>query len=184
MLYDICTGTLLYIGVSLAFGNTFDGTFFALALFFSLLPDIDFIPYVLLKKRLGLVSHHIIHFPLFFLLAGAVLAWFSPYLGTLFLLCITNHFIHDTLPGMSGTPLGLRWFYPFSTTSWVLQGRRFKAISDADRADRLETRRQTWLSADRRNLLWEIASRLEPMDAIGWTMVATSSISLAWFILR
>ena len=182
MLYDLCFGVLIYIGTSTVFGEPFSSGYLAVALLFSLFPDLDFIPYVLLRKRFQLVTHRFIHYPILFGAMGLILILISPYLGVLFLLCTLAHFVHDTFSDTSVSPLGVQWLYPFSEAGIVFRGGKFLRVSKEECESLLELRRQTWQPAEKRSLWWEVTSRMETMSFSGWVLAIITGALLFWFV--
>lgn len=182
MLYDLCIGVLIYIGTSVVFGEPFNSGYLAAALSFSLFPDLDFIPYILLRKKFQLVTHRFIHYPIFFGAIGLILIWISPYLGILFLLCTLAHFVHDTLSDTSASPLGVQWLYPFSEAGIVFRGGKFLRVSKEERESLLELRRQTWQPAEKRSLWWEITSRMETVKFSGLALAIITVVLILWFV--
>lgn len=160
MLVDIASGLWIYALASIYFGKVFHVTTLALALFFAFLPDLDIPIYLVWRKKMGWISHHLIHFPLIFIPIGITIFWFSEYISTLFFLGVTAHFIHD----MATTPQGIQWIWPFSPTGWTLCYGKLRAISPKERNQIFENVRQ--LIRQRhgnrgRSLIEEITCRLE-----------------------
>ncbi|HEY4493687.1 MAG TPA: metal-dependent hydrolase [Candidatus Paceibacterota bacterium] len=55
--FDTSLGLILYVAISIVFGEEFSPRYLGLALIASHLPDFDFIPFLLLRKRYGWFSH-------------------------------------------------------------------------------------------------------------------------------
>lgn len=127
MFIDLAFGILCYVGASFFFGRAFDLLPFLAAIFFAFSPDLDMIPYLLLRKRLRLVSHHIMHYPIVFVAAGVlgtVLIDPSGYLSLLFFAAAVAHFIHDTCTNEAG----IKWLWPFGHERFALRDRRVVKI--------------------------------------------------------
>ncbi len=156
MFIDIAAGTVIYVFVSLMFGESFAWMPFLLTLFFALSPDSDFIPYLLLRKKLKLVSHHIIHFPLLFLPIGALLVYFLAgfYFVVLFLLAAFAHFVHDS---MSET--GIQWLWPVDISSYSINKGRIGVAYKRELY--YQCLRQT---REERSIADEVKMRMEKLD--------------------
>ena len=119
MIIDLSIGIFFYVFVSRLLGEEFSGwmLFFSIVCAFS--PDFDFIIFVMIRKRLRLVSHHFFHFPLLFLSIGGLLvgAIGGGYPATLFITAACGSFVHD-----SYSIVGIRWLYPFSKQAYRLVG--------------------------------------------------------------
>lgn len=186
MIKDFSFGTILYIIVSVLFGYHFDASFYALALCLSLLPDIDFIPYLLFKKRFSLVTHHIIHYPLFFLLLGIIIFALTQnaYLATLFLAILTSHFILDTF-ATTEYPTGIRWIYPFSKKSWYFSQGAIYTLTEAQQREQLEKRRSLWTARqEKRTLIREVLMRMDAPTPLSMILATFAIVALAVFILK
>lgn len=117
---DMSTGILIYTILSLVFGIDFDLFVLIFAIWCAFLPDSDMVPYLLLRKKYGLVSHHIFfhHPPLFILFAGIISCFFAQWYGISgwYAVSIATcgsilHFIHDSC---SPNGVGAHLFSPFS----------------------------------------------------------------------
>lgn len=108
---DLSCGVIEYAVISYLFGEGFDYKILGLAVFFAFLPDLDFIPFVFLRKRLNLMSHQMIHYPLILLPFGFVLVLLAggEYIATLYLVGVAVHFINDTTDNLGG----IKWLWPF-----------------------------------------------------------------------
>jgi len=120
MFLDIGVGILAAIFASYLYpgGNLL--LFSAIGIFFSLLPDLDFIYYKLDKrKRLekGYAHRNLFHLPLLYLPFGTLLVWmlFGNLWGLLFMITSFLHFIHDSI----AYGRGVKWLYPFSNDSYA-----------------------------------------------------------------
>lgn len=128
---DISVGVACYALTALVFGRGFYPLDLGLGVFFALAPDFDFVPFALLRKRLGLVSHWLIHFPLVYVPVGGILVVAAGGRGfhiTLFVLASIGHFIHD-----SASVPGIQWFWPVSKTAYALKGFRFVRVDPEER---------------------------------------------------
>jgi len=124
---DMSLGILIYLGMSLIFGMKFSPAILGFSILCSHLPDVDMVPYLLLRKRFHLVSHQIFfHQPTWFVPVGTLcVVGFTFSLCDLFLVVDENfyrcyllaiagsaifaHFLHDS----SNLP-GLHWLAPFT----------------------------------------------------------------------
>jgi hypothetical protein len=118
---DMTFGVLNFVAWSWLARQRFDIWFLFLSVFSTHLPDVDFIPYLLLRRRFRLVSHWPIgHHPfplLLFVTAVSFIAatiWLPGRVGYTIALTTTGvllHFVHD------GTGrLGFPWLSPFLRT--------------------------------------------------------------------
>lgn len=122
---DMSLGIVIYVLTSWIYGESFDAFILFFSIFFSFLPDMDFIPYLILKKKMRLISHWIFcHHPVLFIPIIAAAGWCSSvwhgsdkYILFIALSGITAHFIHD-----SWNEVGLHWFSPFSWKHYSLEG--------------------------------------------------------------
>lgn len=186
MIKDFSFGTILYIVVSILFGRHFDIHLYVLALCFSLLSDINFIPYILFKKRFSLVTHHLVHYPLFFLVLGVIVFMLTKdaYITTLFLAILTSHFILDTF-ATTEYPTGISWLSPFSKKSWYILGNKIYPLTEEQRFEQLEKRRVLWAKRqERRTLIREILMRMDPPTPPSVALAIIAVVSLSIFALR
>lgn len=116
---DLSCGIIEYVAISYLFGKNFDYRILGLSIFFAFLPDIDFIPFIFLRKRLNLMSHQMIHYPLILISSGFFIALFltNKYIALLFLVGVTVHFINDTIDNLGG----IKWLWPFSGTYFAFR---------------------------------------------------------------
>lgn len=116
---DLSCGVIEYAAISYLFGEGFDYKILGLAVFFAFLPDLDFIPFVFLRKRLNLMSHQMIHYPLILLPFGFALVLLvgSEYIATLYLAGVAVHFINDTTDNLGG----IKWLWPFSNAYFAFK---------------------------------------------------------------
>lgn len=132
MFIDVPLGVVIYVIVSWFFGEAFNHWVLVLTIFFAFFPDLDLIPFLLFRKRLRLVSHHIIHFPTVLVSMGSVsllILTGNAYLVVLFGLCVAAHFVHDSFTSQAG----IRWFWPFSKRAYVLRDYRFVRVQNRER---------------------------------------------------
>ena len=176
MVVDLAIGILAYVWTSEVFGKNFNVWMLFLSIVFAFSPDADMAIFALLRKRLKLVSHHIIHFPLVFLpvggsLIGLIGGW---YLATMFLAAAFSAFVHD-----SCNIVGVRWLYPFSKQAYRLVGR--KIVWARERESYYEQLRQT---RTMRTLWDEIWMRIrEDANRSTLEILLISCVFLVLFIL-
>lgn len=183
MIYDLCIGIFSYVGISLFFEEPFRLSYLFLALLFSLLPDIDFVPYVLLRKQRNLATHWFVHFPFLYMLLGGICSLFSVYLGVLLLVCTLLHLTHDLFSEKSENyPQELKLFYPFSRKSLSWQDRKFVVLDETQQRSQLELRRRSWQVIGHRSIRWEVKIRMEKISALSMTLFFFAGGILAWFI--
>jgi len=110
-------GMLIYAAVTFSYGLNFDWRLALWSIAFVHAPDIDMIPYLLLKRRLPYGSHWLIghHFlillPLYGMIGRHVGQHYgkpASYLAVIAMLDAIAHLIHD-----STQPQGLHWLSPF-----------------------------------------------------------------------
>jgi len=97
-------------------------TFWAIvfAIGFSLLPDIDFLIWLLRHHwKIDKWAHehrNLFHYPLIYLPLGSLLVWCltNDFYGLLFFFCSLVHFAHDSV----AIGWGIRWFSPFSEKNY------------------------------------------------------------------
>ena len=131
MFIDVPLGVVIYVIVSWFFGEAFNHWILVLTIFFAFFPDLDLIPFLLLRKRLRLVSHHITHLPTVLVSVGSVsllILTENTYLPALFGLCVTAHFVHDSFTSQTG----IKWFWPFSKRAYVLRDYRFVRVQNRE----------------------------------------------------
>lgn len=119
--WDTITGLGVFALLSLAFGEPANVYVLAFAGFCAYLPDLDMIPFTLLRKRLNITTGHwmFFHHPPIVLSLVAPASWFGAgvlypghewFIMTLAVACITGHFIHDA----SAKPGGFHLFSPLT----------------------------------------------------------------------
>ena len=152
---DIVSGLVLYTVTALVFGEAFNLVDLVLVVFFAVAPDIDFVPFALLRKRLKLASHWIIHFPSLYIPIGAVLTWavvHEWFYVASFVLASFAHFVHDAM-GVQG----IQWFWPFSKTAHAVEGFKFVRVDPEERRRFYDHLR---VGASGRDILDEIRMRI------------------------
>jgi hypothetical protein len=109
---DIGLGILIPITLSKIFGFELTNSFIYFGILFSLLPDIDFLLFKMLKLSGGDHKHReILHFPILYIILGSILVYiFNQNLILLFIICSLFHFLHDSI----GIGWGIQWFAPFN----------------------------------------------------------------------
>ncbi len=183
MLKDLSLGTILYVLVSILFGYTFDANYYILSLVFSVLPDADFILYVLFKKQLALVTHRIIHYPIIFASIGLFICTTNLYMGLLFLAIVLDHFALDSFSATE-YPTGIRWLYPFSKKSWYIFKGRIYQLTAMQQNEQLSKRRATWnAKEEKRTVLWEVLVRIDRIDLISIMLVGLAATAITIFLL-
>lgn len=178
MLIDISMGILIYSVASYLFYEGFSWFWFVAAIFFAGLPDADMLIFAVLRKHYNLVSHHIIHFPILFVVPAMIFYFvgFDPYKVTLFLAGAISHFIHDSL-----APTGIKWLWPFKRTRYRLTKRGFVNCDEASKKFFLEFKK----GHEKRSFWQEIKVRfdLEKIGAGQISLFLMSIISLSLFFL-
>lgn len=117
---DIGIGIFAAIVVGKIFSLELSPLLVGLSIAFALLPDIDFL-YALARNGHGnhhAISRHrdLVHYPLLYLPAGALLALpFGAEWSLLFLLASVGHFIHDSI----GIGWGIPWLWPFTNRNYT-----------------------------------------------------------------
>ena len=184
MLQDFSLGTIIYVLVSIIFGRDFSAYYYLLALVLAALPDIDFIPYIIFRKRLSLVTHRSVHYPLVFFGVSLIVFTRNPYLGILSLALFANHFVADSFSATE-YPTGIRWFFPFSKKSWyILQGKIYK-LTEAQQNEQLDKRKNFWnTKGEKRTALWEIMVRLGALTLNGVIFAGIAIASITFLLLR
>lgn len=118
MLADIGIGILIAIFASKYFAIELSLKLVAFGVLFTILPDLDFIPYLFNKKAFGQRAHehrNLFHYPIFYLIIGSIISLFFGYLWFfLFLFGAIAHFLHDSV----GIGWGVKWFYPFNKKNY------------------------------------------------------------------
>ncbi|MEK7481921.1 MAG: metal-dependent hydrolase [Patescibacteria group bacterium] len=115
---DIGFGIFSAIFISSIFKIELNFLVFIIAVIFALLPDIDFLFY-LIKNKSGEEDYRhrdISHYPLIFIPIGMIaLLFFGKEWSLLFSVSSFLHFVHDSI----GIGWGIKWLYPFSTNNFA-----------------------------------------------------------------
>lgn len=105
--------------------------YFIFGFFFSVAPDLDAIKELIKFKNVaaskGRTEDHRdgLHYPVLWIIFGALLIWHDNFIGTFFLSGVLLHFINDSW----GTGWGVQWLWPLSKRSYKFFSRPDK---DAD----------------------------------------------------
>lgn len=174
---DITFGMFVYVVVSMFFGEPFSYTWLLWTLFSSILPDGDFVPYLILRKRMRWVSHHLVHYPLFFIaITGALMLW-NTYAASLFGLAILVHFIHDTYT----TKRGIRWLWPFTRTGWCYYDKKWHSVTWRKRHSMYQESLNT-IPREKSTIRWEIMSRVESFNTKNIILLLCAICSVVLFM--
>lgn len=105
--------------------------------FWAYFPDFDLFIYYPMRKRWGLTDHWVVgHYPLFVIPGAGLITFFgatwlhldhTSFLTTLSLVCVTGHFLHDSIE-----ETGLPWLAPFNWTHLSLKGGRPRLVERAE----------------------------------------------------
>jgi hypothetical protein len=184
---DVALGALTYSSATLLFGKGFDAAALALALAAGLAPDLDMVPFLLLRRRCRLTSHRRVgHHPLLTLPLAATLGWSlaarlrpgdRAYWAVLAVAAMAAHYLHDSVHSV-----GLHWLSPFSWRYLRLGRRGFEPVPEdavqAFFAARRQARqgREAWAE--------QIVSRLaEPgWTELLWLLAALVSLLIAFLV--
>lgn len=181
---DLMFGVLNFVAWSWFAGQPFDIRFLFLSVLATHLPDVDFIPYLLLRRHFRLVSHWPIgHHPFPLLLFAAALSsiaatiWLPGRVGYTVALTTTGvllHFVHD------GTGrLGFPWLSPFSRTRFRF--RRGQSIIVPQREiDHLMSRFKT----QDRSIAQEISDRTPSLTWAHFVIWGATVFILIVFVLK
>lgn len=178
---DVSLGVLVYSVASLAGGRGFDGAALAVALVAALAPDLDLLPFLVLRRRLGLQSHRrlghhpLLAVPLAAALAAAAGGWLRPadraFWGLLAASAVAAHYLHDAVH-----PVGLHLLSPFSWAHFRLGARGLERVPEAEvhgffaRKARQPEGREGWID--------QVASRLAPAGRAEGLWLAAALLSL------
>ena len=164
---DMALGFFNYAGWSWLMARHFNIWFLFLSIFSTHFPDADMIPYLLLRRRYGLISHWVFgHHPLLVLpLAGIVSfgtarVWSPDETGYIVAIVTAGVFLHFAHDGMD--ILGFPWLSPFSMKRFRFRGGRFSVVSMREIE---EWRERVLQSRERggRSAMDEISGRTPPM---------------------
>ncbi|KKU52557.1 MAG: hypothetical protein A3H69_00935 [Candidatus Sungbacteria bacterium RIFCSPLOWO2_02_FULL_47_9] len=175
MFVDLAIGMVVYTATSYCTGHSFNLLFFIIGLKFAFFPDLDFVPFILLRRRYNLASHHFIHFPLVLPTLGAAFWFFVTggwYFPAMFFFGTMGHLIHDSF-----SHGGIRWLWPFSNEHYTFAGWRVaKAVRRKEIIERLTA------SASHRSAIDEFLMRWEHPTAGSIAFLLTALAFLIIFI--
>ena len=119
MLADIGLGIIIAVWTSWHFAVEPSFALIIFGIFFSLLPDFDFLLAVFLQNanKHNEIGRHreLSHFPILYGVLGFfVFLFWGKTFGTLFAFCILLHFLHDSV----GIGWGVKWLWPFSDRAY------------------------------------------------------------------
>lgn len=126
LLADIANGIFAVLLAGYFSGTEILWWHFLIGIPLAMFPDLDAIPELLKRGRVGSSATHIydhrsgLHFPILFLIVGSILTYLFPFFGLLFFIATTLHFIND----LYGTGWGIALLWPFSKTRFKLFSRR------------------------------------------------------------
>ncbi|MEK9209491.1 MAG: metal-dependent hydrolase [Patescibacteria group bacterium] len=146
---DVSSGMLVYVIVSMLFGKTFNICILLVVMIFSDIPDVDYIPFFLWRKKYGWTSHWFVHYPLLWLGIAALISIWSNYWAFLLGACAMVHFGHDVR-----SEQGIAIFWPFSKSHYCwkiwfrnserdyqrIHSERRKRVQERNAADEIEER--------------------------------------------
>lgn len=137
--------SLLFIAVAKLLNIQYSLLDLLILIFFSILPDIDFLFYKFIKKKKydSTFQHHkwFTHWPSIYISLLVMLFFFSGL--KLFLICygLFSHFIIDTF--FSGD--GIMWFYPFSKKFLSMFSKKTNSYHGKD-----------WFNIYKKKVIWKI----------------------------
>jgi hypothetical protein len=184
---DVALGFFNYAAWSWFMAQPFNVWFLLLSIASTHLPDVDMIPYLLLRRRYGLISHWIFgHHPLLVLpLAGfasfAARIWASTetgYITAIVTAGVFLHFAHDAM----GT-LGFPWLSPFSMKRFRFRRGRFGVVPNREIEEWREQELQ-WRQQHERSGTDEISVRTPPMTLAQLLFWGAGIISLVIFLME
>lgn len=165
---DMTAGLLLFVFMTnIAMSGQWSWGLLALSVFSTHAPDLDFLPYLVIKSKMKYKSHRLLgHHPVFVLPTAGMVGWFAgvyfgfnPGIGleTALIGC-SWHFIHDTHDCQ-----GFHWFSPFWWGSAKYWNGYFAIVSSKDTWRMIEenSERRKKLQSTGAN---EITSRLESLS--------------------
>lgn len=126
LLADIANGIFAVVATGLISNTEIVWWHFLIGIPFAMAPDLDAIPELMRRGPLGAAAAHphdhreMLHYPLAFVVTGIGLITLVPFIGWLFLIATTLHFIND----FYGTGWGVPILWPFSTARFKFLGRR------------------------------------------------------------
>lgn len=180
---DMALGLWNYVFWSWLAGQRFNVFFLVLSVFATHLPDGDMIPYLLLRRRWGLVSHWVIgHHPMLLLplvtLAGwaAARMWLPDQVGYTVALLTAGVFLHLAHDGLNG--LGFPWLSPLSRTHFRFRVGKSVVVPPAEVAASLGV----WKTRDC-SVGEEISGRAAPIGFWHGLFWGAALLALIWFIV-
>lgn len=186
---DTTMGILVYVTVSTALGKEWNVFVFIFALGCARLPDIDMIPYLLVKKirgkKMRIYSHWVYgHYPVIFIPLYSWLVWkgasyfhLDPlYLTSICTYAVFLHFVHDAL-----NERPFRWFFPWNKFFSLSNG--FHVADKKDYMRNLVIAKNKRKNTAQNSIAHEILSRIvttpDPRERYCWDLAV---ISLLLFI--
>lgn len=175
---DVTIGMFAFAAVTLSLSVHAQWNIALLSIAFAILPDIDMLPYLMVRKNLAYRSHWLVgHHPIVMVPAYSALGFYigsftndQAYVGMLAAVNAIAHFAHDSIQ-----PQGLHWLSPFSWTRYRLQDLALKKVP-------LEVWSPIMKSKGSSNdsIAREFSSRSAPIDAwhlsawwVGFSLVCT-----------
>ncbi|MEM8999137.1 MAG: metal-dependent hydrolase [Bacteroidota bacterium] len=183
---DVSFTVLAYSIARIIFGMPFDFFVLGFCIFVSLLPDIDFIPFLFVRKKLKYSSHRRLgHHPIIVIpLYVALTTWTAinllhvplDFSLVLFTILFFFHFLHDAT-----STIGLHWFSPFSWKHYRLQKTNFVAISEKEIESFYHKKLQVRRGKD--GSLQQLLSRSKKIDAVAMLRASVCWATLTLSIL-
>ncbi|MCA9366233.1 metal-dependent hydrolase [Candidatus Kaiserbacteria bacterium] len=139
LLADWANGIFAVLLASWCTGAEVVWWYFLVGILLAMCPDLDAIPELWRRGKLAASSEHPtdhrdgLHYPIVFIVAGTLLAWWLGFWGFVFLFATLLHFIND----LYGTGWGIKLLWPFTSHNYKFLGRRvnrlkFLLVSDGD----------------------------------------------------
>lgn len=188
MVIDLTNGIFTFSVVSLIYSvepSWWSALNLILTICFAFGPDGDFLIFALLRKRLKLASHHIIHFPLILIPFSFALGycWAGFYGAILFSVPCLGHFVHDSfITGWEKT--GIKWLWPFSGNLYFVETLFPIRIGVINAREWQEYLKGKVKGVEKRSWLDEVKSRMEPMGPITRKYLAFSLFILFMFFVQ
>jgi len=171
---DMALGLFNYAVWSWLFGQPFNIWFLLLSLLSTHLPDADMIPYLMLRRRYGIISHWIFgHHPLLVLPLTAGISylvlkiWMSGAAGYGAVLMTCGVFLHFAHDGFH--KLGFSWLSPFSFKYYRFSGGKFSAVPQ-DELDEWWEKVMAWRQQEKPSAADEISVRA-PAITVGQFLI-------------
>ena len=185
---DMALGLLNYVGWSWCMGQRFNVFLLLLSIFATHFPDVDMIPYLLLRRRYQLISHWIIgHHPLLILCAVAVASFYAAsawlpnkagYIVGLVTSGVLLHFLHDGMNRM-----GFPWLSPFTLTRFRFQRGKSLIVQQAEMDEWLNHWKNYWKTHSR-TVADEVSVRAEPLGYGHLAFWGVAFLFLVIFVAR